>query len=122
MKRDVEKELLSGKKKKIGHLLLFVEQGKLARALLIEEFGKEHFQNFLIVNFEEKPEAKSCFESLDVQVILKQLGYPLWNLLVPGTTLLFLDEIQICPQAIKALRYFKEKLPSSSCHCSRIFT
>ena len=31
---------------------------------------------------------------------------------LPGSTLLFLDEIQICPEAIKALRYFKEKLPA----------
>lgn len=30
----------------------------------------------------------------------------------PGETLLFLDEIQVCPKAITALRYFKEKLPS----------
>jgi len=31
--------------------------------------------------------------------------------IVPGKTLLFLDEIQQCPRAIMALRYFHEKLP-----------
>src|SRR5581483_11695987 len=30
--------------------------------------------------------------------------------ITPGDTLLFLDEIQICPPAILALRYFKEKM------------
>ena len=31
--------------------------------------------------------------------------------ITPGRTLLFLDEIQECPRAITALRYFYEKLP-----------
>jgi predicted AAA+ superfamily ATPase len=85
---------------------------QVGKSFTIEEFGKKHFQNMLVVNFEEKPEAKNCFESLDVQVIIKQLGYLYGTLIVPEATLLFLDEIQMCPQAIKALRYFKEKLPT----------
>ena len=32
--------------------------------------------------------------------------------ITPGDTLLFLDEIQDCPEAIQALRYFKEKIPT----------
>src|SRR5262249_3849512 len=31
--------------------------------------------------------------------------------IIPGKTLLFLDEIQACPNALQSLRYFKEKLP-----------
>jgi hypothetical protein len=30
---------------------------------------------------------------------------------LPGQTLLFLDEIQACPRAIQSLRYFREQLP-----------
>lgn len=112
MRRDVEKELLKWKEKEDRTPLIIRGARQVGKSFTIEEFGKKHFHNMLVVNFEEKPEAKSCFESLDVQVILKQLGYLYGTLLVSETTLLFLDEIQICPQAIKALRYFKEKLPS----------
>lgn len=112
MRRDVEKELLKWKEKEDRTPLIIRGARQVGKSFTIEEFGKKHFQNMLVVNFEEKPESKICFESLDVQVILKQLGYLYGTLLVPETTLLFLDEIQICPQAIKALRYFKEKLPS----------
>ena len=112
MRRDVEKELLKWKEKEDRTPLIIRGARQVGKSFTIEEFGKKHFQNMLIVNFEERPEAKSCFESLDVQVILKQLGYLYGTLLVPEATLLFLDEIQICPQAIKSLRYFKEKLPS----------
>ncbi len=31
--------------------------------------------------------------------------------IIPGRTLLFIDEIQQCPSALTSLRYFKEKLP-----------
>jgi predicted AAA+ superfamily ATPase len=30
---------------------------------------------------------------------------------VPGETLIFLDEIQSCPQALSSLRFFYEKMP-----------
>ena len=65
-----------------------------------------------MVNFEEKPEAKVALNLWMLKSILKQLGYLYGTMIAPGFTLLFLDEIQICPQAIKALRYFKEKLPN----------
>ena len=110
MKRDVEKELLKWKEKEDRTPLIIRGARQVGKSFTIEEFGKKHFQNVLVVNFEEKPEAKICFESLDVQIILKQLGYLYGTVFIPGGTLLFLDEIQICPQAIKALRYFKEKL------------
>jgi uncharacterized protein len=112
MRRDVEEELLKWKEKEDRTPLIIRGARQVGKSFTIEEFGKKHFHNMLVVNFEEKPEAKICFESFDVQVILKQLGYLYGTLLAPEASLLFLDEIQICPQAIKALRYFKEKLPS----------
>lgn len=112
MKRAVEKELLQWKDKEDRTPLIIRGARQVGKSFTVENFGKSHFQNFLKVDFEEKPEAMSCFESLDVQTILKQLGLLYGTILVPGTTLLFLDEIQLCPQAIMSLRYFKEKLPA----------
>ena len=63
------------------------------------------------MNFEEQPLAATCFELLDIKEILKRLNYVYGQELIAGKSLLFLDEIQCCPQALKALRYFKEKLP-----------
>lgn len=44
--------------------------------------------------------------------ICTQLEVAFKTRIVPGKTLLFFDEIQNCPKAITALRYFKEKLPT----------
>lgn len=112
MKRFVEKELLLWKDKEERTPLIIRGARQVGKSFTVEEFGKKNFVNTLVVNFEERNEACHCFESLEIPNILKALGYLYGVTITPGETLLFLDEIQICPQAIKALRYFKEKLPS----------
>ena len=42
---------------------------------------------------------------------LEQLQVYTQKKMIPGNTLLFLDEIQECPDAIRYLRYFKEEMP-----------
>ncbi len=64
------------------------------------------------VNFELIPEAKSIFEKdLVPERIIWELGLHAKTTIVPGKTLLFLDEVQAAPQAILALRYFYEHMP-----------
>ena len=112
MKRDVEKELLLWKEKRERTPLIIRGARQVGKSYTIEAFGKANFEQLVTINFEENPRAIACFESLEVEVILKQLGYLYGVVIIPGTTLLFLDEIQLCPQAIRSLRYFKEKLPT----------
>ena len=62
--------------------------------------------------FEKQPEYKSVFQTnLDVTRIVPQMAAMSGNPIQPGKTLLFLDEIQECPQAIMSLRFFKEDMP-----------
>jgi uncharacterized protein len=63
------------------------------------------------VNFEFHPECKQAFTSLDPRQILKALSLLGIPIAEPGKHLLLLDEIQECPQAIVALRYFYERMP-----------
>ncbi len=77
----------------------------------IIEFGKKSFENHVAVNFEERPEFSMCFPSLDVKEIIEKISVLSGSEIKAGKTLLFLDEIQECPQAIVALRYFYEKVP-----------
>ena len=45
------------------------------------------------------------------QAILDQIGVLRGKPVEPGRTLLFIDEIQECPAAVMALRYFFEQVP-----------
>jgi len=77
----------------------------------IRELGKD-FKNFLEVNFEETPGIKNFFKnSLDPHELCEKLSIFFKTSIKPGETLLFLDEIQACPEALKSLRFFYEKMP-----------
>ncbi len=112
MKRTLEKELLKWKERKNRYPLLLRGARQVGKTYLIESFGKSNFESFISINFEAQAEASACFESLDPEEIIIKLQSILKKHIYPGKTLLFLDEIQVCPRAILALRYFKEKLPS----------
>ena len=58
-----------------------------------------------------EPEYCRCFESLKPESIINGIQTLSRQKIIPGVTLLFLDEIQNCPRAIMALRYFKEQMP-----------
>ncbi len=84
---------------------------QVGKSYLIREFGQS-FDHFAEINFEFSPRLISVFEKdLDPVRIVRDLSLFLGEQIVPEKTLLFLDEIQECPKAITALRYFYEKLP-----------
>lgn len=111
MERALEKELLTWKESKNRFPLLLRGARQVGKTYLIEKLGTTAFSSFVSVNFEAQPEAIACFASLDPQEILIRLQAMTGQTIRQGETLLFLDEIQACPQAILALRYFKEKVP-----------
>lgn len=114
MRRDIEKELILWKAQKEKYPLIIRGARQVGKSYLVETFGKTHFQNNVVVNLEFQPQLKDCFKSLDPSEIINKLQLILGVQIKEDNTLLFLDEIQECPQAIMALRYFKEKMPKLS--------
>jgi predicted AAA+ superfamily ATPase len=112
MKRDIEAELLQWKQKTQPMPLLLRGARQVGKTFIIEKFGLEHFQHMVTINFELQPEMIRCFDSLDPVEIINAIYMMTEQKIEPNKSLLFLDEIQDCPNAIRALRYFKEKLPN----------
>lgn len=112
MERNIEKELLGWKNSLERSPLIIRGARQVGKSYTVESFGKANFANTVVANFEEKPYLTTCFESLEIPGIIGKLSNLLGVTIVPGETLLFLDEIQNCIPALKSLRYFKEKLPS----------
>lgn len=84
---------------------------QVGKTWLMQEFGRLEFQHTFIINFEDDAHARGVFEEdLDVHRIMKQLSIKAGYQITPDT-LLVLDEIQACPQALTSLKYFCEKLP-----------
>lgn len=111
MKRNITKTLINWKKHPLRTPLIIRGARQVGKTYVIESFGKEEFQNSLTINFESSPQYFLCFETMDPVAIVSQIELISKRKIIPGKTLLFLDEIQQCPRALQSLRYFKEKLP-----------
>lgn len=111
MERALYKELKIWKDQ-VSRLPLIVRGARqVGKSFLIEQFGRQEFAQLHVINFEKQPKLASCFHSLDPKDILRELELQAGIDLQPDRSLLFLDEIQDCPQALKALRYFAEEMP-----------
>lgn len=113
MKRSIEIDLFRWKNQAEHLPLLLRGARQVGKSYVVEAFAKQAFPHFVNVNLEEKPELCQFFETtLDPYVITDNLARYFGTPIRPGETLLFIDEIQECPKAILALRYFKEKYPA----------
>jgi predicted AAA+ superfamily ATPase len=111
MKRDLTIYLNEWKNDEDRKPLLLKGARQVGKSYLARELGND-FQGFVEINFEFEPGLKSLFEKdLDPVRITRDLSIALDKDIIPGKTLLFLDEVQECPKAITSLRYFYEKMP-----------
>lgn len=111
MKRLIDEELNNWKNRKDRKVLLLRGARQVGKTYSIRILGKT-FKNFLEVNFEENPHLGSFFkESLNPFEINEKLAFHFNQSIKPGDTLLFFDEIQACPTALKSLRFYYEKMP-----------
>ena len=122
MKRSIENELNRWKTESLRMPLLIRGARQVGKSFTIEKFGRENFAQTVTINFELKPTLKDCFRDLDPKKIIREVELALKVQIQPGTTLLFLDEVQLCPEAIASLRYFKELMGDLHCHSGRIST
>jgi len=85
---------------------------QVGKSHLARQFAFQHFENLVELDFEQDRLAKTLFESRDPARIVRLLEVHSDSRILPGRTLLFLDEIQAAPEVIPALRYFHEQLPA----------
>jgi len=73
----------------------------------------ESFESYVEINFEKQVSYIPLFQTKDIDVkkIVALISAMAGKRIIPGKTLLFLDEIQACPEAIMTLWFFKEDLP-----------
>lgn len=112
LRKDYEK-LLKWKNKTSRKPLLVLGVRQCGKTYLVKEFGSKEFENMAYINFDGNKGLQSIFDyDFDINRILAEIGSVVLNKkIIPGKTLLFLDEIQDCPRAIQSLKYFCENLP-----------
>jgi len=111
MKRSIDYHLLSWQQRHNRKPLILRGARQVGKTHAVRNLGTQ-FDNLAEVNFELDPAAKSIFDiDLSPTRIVRDLSLLTKQTIIPGKTLLFLDEAQEQPQALLALRYFYEKIP-----------
>ena len=113
MERTASEQFKAWKNKKIRKPLLVTGVRQCGKTYLIKKFGQSEFEDMAYFNFEGNTGLQSVFTyDFDTDRILDELGsIILGKKIIPGSTLVVFDEIQDCPRAIQALKYFCENLP-----------
>jgi len=111
MKRSAEKQVVEWKDSQRRKPLIIRGARQVGKTWLVENFLAKHFDGFVKIDLEKRRDVHTYFEgNLDPKTILTYLELEVGRI-IPGKTLLFFDEIQACPRAITALRYFYEQMP-----------
>ena len=111
MKRIKEKHLHEWRKRPGRRPLVIKGARQVGKTWLVRQFGKS-FEGFVEFNFEREPDLTEIFaRGFDSRRILTELSAVARQRIVPGKTLLFLDEVQESVPAIRSIRYFYEELP-----------
>ncbi len=110
--RFIDKYLSEWASRKTRKPLLLRGARQVGKSTAVRHLG-ESFESYVEINFEKQASYISLFQqgTIDVTRIVPQISAMAGKRIEPGKTLLFIDEIQVCPEAIMALRFFKEDLP-----------
>ena len=114
LERKIYAELLQWKRKrqqeKLKKCLIVKGARQVGKSYIIQEFGKREYASFINIDFYSHPELKKIFEGeLTSEAIYKRISANIPGVkLVPGKTLIFLDEIQRCGKARTAIKFLAE--------------
>ena len=110
-KRNIDYQLEEWRKADNHKPLLIRGARQVGKSTAVRQLGKS-FKHFLEINMEKQPDLKQFFpDNINVKQTCQLLSVSTGVPVVSGETLLFIDEIQECANAIKALRYFREDYP-----------
>lgn len=113
MERTIMAKLIEWKDRSDRKPLLLTGVRQCGKTYALQRFGEQQFEDVAYFNFEADDTLASVFDhDFKISRILDELGSVIrGKQIIPGKTLLILDEIQACPRAITSLKYFCETLP-----------
>lgn len=110
MRRTAMEKLVAWKSSDERKPMVLKGARQVGKTWLMKEFGRNYYKSFVYFNFDEEDELKSIFETnKNPQRIIELLSMIAGEKIYPLDTLIIFDEVQECPEALNALKYFKEK-------------
>ena len=111
MKRNAIEYLIEWKQRKTRKPLVLRGARQVGKSYLVRMLAENEFDNLCEINFEKTSGIEEVFYSNNPKEIVANLNTRPDINIIPGKTLLFLDEIQNAPKVLATLRYFYELMP-----------
>lgn len=110
LKRKIMKELNTWKSRPRKKALVVQGARQVGKTYAIRKFGEDHYKEVVEINFKESPSSAEIFSGdLDVNTLVMGLRFRFPDKkILPGQTLIFLDEIQECAEALTSLKFWTE--------------
>ena len=111
LKRKIELRLIEWKNTPNRKPLIIKGCRQCGKTYSVLDFAKKNYTHVVYLNFFQNPDYASVFAgSLEIDHIVMMLSALLGKeaIFKPGETVLILDEIQDCPEARTALKFFRD--------------
>lgn len=110
LKRKITAELESFFRTDHNKALLITGARQVGKTYIIREYGKQNFKSFIEINLIENPTARELFTNAsDSSDLLLRLSAIADTPLIPGETLIFLDEVQECKEIVTAIKFLVDE-------------
>lgn len=119
IKRDIIEKLKAWKENPRRKPLVLQGARQVGKSWALKKFGKECFDDIVYINFDTMPALKEDFRRTKVPAqLIRQMEIMTGKPITPSSTLIILDEIQECNDALNSLKYFCEDAPEYAVVCA----
>ncbi len=109
LKRKAIEEMIRWKQSRTTQGLLVMGARQVGKTTAIREFGRSHYNHIAEVNFFQNPSAVSTVNAAtDAGDLLLRLSALSRTDMIEGDTLIFLDEVQECPDLLTMVKFLME--------------
>ena len=112
MNRQIYNELKRWKTSQDRKPLVLLGARQVGKTWIMRHFGAQEYESVAYINCDDEPRAKELFTpDYDMDRILLSIQVITGVKVLPGKTLVILDEIQELERGLHSLKYFYEKSP-----------
>ena len=108
MERIVYKQLLEWKNSRTRKPLILQGARQVGKTWILKDFAKREYKNLAYISCENNERMRELFVDYDTERIIRGISAVTMQSIIPGETLIFIDEIQEIPKAVSSLKYFCE--------------
>lgn len=108
MERIAYKQLLEWKNSGTRKPLILQGARQVGKTWILKDFARREYKNLAYISCENNERMRELFADYDTERIIRGISAVTMQSIVPGETLIFIDEIQEIPKAVSSLKYFCE--------------